>query len=70
MALDKKVYEAIYTAVNNNGQSEAVAKRMMNLLEESSENRDVLSNLEKIKPNLDTILDAIKASDEPDEDEE
>lgn len=57
MAIDVKVYEAVYMAVVNHNQPDKVAKRIMKLLEELS---DGISKHDEILVFLETILDAIE----------
>ncbi|MEQ9552163.1 MAG: hypothetical protein RIM23_21455 [Coleofasciculus sp. G3-WIS-01] len=57
MAIDVKVYEAVFAAVVNHNQPDKVAKRIMKLLEELS---DGISKPDDIVVFLETILDAIE----------
>jgi hypothetical protein len=70
MAIDKKIYEAVYEAVNNHNQPPKVAERMMIWLAHFSDGNASLSNPDDIKPCLETILDAIKVDGGQDEEEE
>jgi hypothetical protein len=60
MALDEKVKEAIFEAVSNNNQSENVAQKVINLLEELSNGTINLNNQDDIKTYFKVILEAIK----------
>ncbi|MBE9186971.1 hypothetical protein IQ270_20500 [Microcoleus sp. LEGE 07076] len=60
MAIDKKIYEAVYESVNKHDQPPKVAERMMLWLAHLSEGSATLSNPDDIKASLTTILDAIK----------
>jgi hypothetical protein len=60
MALDEKVKEAIFEAVSNNNQSESVAQKVINLLEELSNGTINLGNQSDIKDYLKVILEAIE----------
>jgi len=57
MAIDVKVYEAVYMAVVHHNQPDKVAKRIMKLLEELSDGR---SKNDDIGSFIETILDAIE----------
>ncbi|GAB4179072.1 MAG: hypothetical protein Fur006_12020 [Coleofasciculaceae cyanobacterium] len=70
MAIDIKVYEAVYAAVKNHNQPEKVAKRMMNWLEQLSDGTASLSNQDDLRVSLGTILDAIQSDEYENEDEE
>ena len=70
MVIDKKIYEAVYEAVNNHNQPPKVAERMMLWLAHLSEGSATLSNPDGIKACLETILDAIKVEGGLDEEEE
>ncbi len=70
MAIDQKIYEAVYEAVNNHNQPPKVADRMMRWLAHLSEGNASLSNPDDIKACLETILDAIKVEGGLDEEEE
>jgi hypothetical protein len=70
MAIDKKIYEAVYEAVNKHHQPPKVAERMMLWLAHLSEGSATLSNPDDIKALLETILDAIKVDGGQDEEEE
>lgn len=67
MAIDKKIYEAVYEAVKNYNQPEKLAKRMMNWLEQLSDGTASLSNQDDIRVSLETILDAIQSDEDKDE---
>ncbi len=60
MALDEKVKESVREAVSKNNQSESVARKIINLLEELSNGTVNLSNQDNIKDYLKFILEAIK----------
>ncbi|MEG4067485.1 hypothetical protein QUA42_09030 [Microcoleus sp. Pol11C2] len=70
MAIDKKIYEAVYEAVNNHNQPQKVAERMMLWLAHLSDGSATLSNPNDIKASLETILDALKVEGGQDEEEE
>jgi len=70
MAIDKKIYEAVYEAVNNHNQPPKVAERMMLWLAHLSEGSATLSNPDDIKVCMATILDAIKVDGGQEEEEE
>jgi hypothetical protein len=70
MAIDKKIYEAVYEAVKNHDQPPKVAERMMLWLAHFSDGNASLSNPDGIKACLETILDAIKVDGGQDEEEE
>jgi phage baseplate assembly protein W len=70
MAIDKKIYEAVYEAVNKHEQPPKVAERMMLWLSHLSEGSASLSNSDDIKASLATILDAIKVGGCQGEEEE
>jgi len=57
MAIDIKVYEAVYMAVVNHNQPDKVAKRIMKLLEELS---DGISKPDDIVVFMETIIDGIE----------
>ena len=60
MALDEKVKESVREAVSKNNQSESVARKIINLLEELSNGTVNLSNQDNIKDYLKFILEAIE----------
>ena len=60
MALDEKVKESVIEAVSQNNQSESVARKIINLLEELSDGIVNLSNQDNIKDYLKVILEAIE----------
>lgn len=60
MALDEKVKESIFEAVSKNNQSESVAQKIINLLEELSNGTADINNQEDIKTYLKVILQAIQ----------
>ena len=60
MALDEKVKESVREAVSKNNQSESVARKIINLLEELSNGTVNLSNQDNIKDYLKVILEAIE----------
>ena len=60
MALDEKVKESVMEAVSQNNQSESVAKKIINLLEELSNGTANLNNQDSIKDYLKVILEAIE----------
>lgn len=60
MALDEKVRESIIEAVSQNNQSEGVARKIINLLEELSNGTINLSNQDNIEDYLKIILEAIE----------
>jgi hypothetical protein len=70
MAIDKKIYEAIYEAVNKHHQPPKVGERMMLWLAHLSDGNASLSNPDDIKACVETILDAIKLEGGLDEEEE
>lgn len=70
MAIDKKIYEAVYEAVNKHHQPRKVAERMMLWLAHLSDGSASLSNPENIKASLKTILEAIEVDGGQDEEEE
>lgn len=70
MAIDKKINEAVYEAVNNHNQPPKVAERMRIWLAHFSEGTASLSNPDDIKACLETILDAIKLDGDQGEEEE
>lgn len=70
MAIDKKIYEAVYEAVNKHNQPPKVAERMMLWLSHLSEGSATLSSSDDIKASLSTILDAIKVDGDLGEEEE
>lgn len=59
MALDEKVKESVIEAVSQNNQSESVARKIINLLEELSNGTVNLNNQDSIKDYLKVILEAI-----------
>jgi hypothetical protein len=59
MALDEKVKESVMEAVYQNNQSESVARKIINLLEELSNGTVNLNNQDSIKDYLKVILEAI-----------
>ncbi|HAG80008.1 MAG TPA: hypothetical protein DCL61_02300 [Cyanobacteria bacterium UBA12227] len=69
MAIDPKVYEAVYTVVQNYNQPEKLAFKMMRWLEQVSENPATLSSPDDVKTWIDTIFDAVQTDDYQDEDE-
>jgi len=69
MAIDKKIYEAVYEAVNNHNQPPKVAERMMLWLAHLSEGSATLSNPDDIKASMKTILDAIVEGGQDEEEE-
>lgn len=60
MALDEKVKESVMEAVSQNNQSESVARKIINLLEELSNGTANLNNQDSIKDYLKVILEAIE----------
>lgn len=70
MAIDKKIYEAVYEAVNKHHQPPKVADKMMLWLAHLSEGSATLSNPDDIKVSLKTILDAIEVDGCQGEEEE
>ena len=60
MALDEKVKESVIEAVSQNNQSESLARKIINLLEELSNGTVNLSNQDNIKDYLKVILEAIE----------
>ncbi len=60
MALDEKVKEAIFEAVSKNNQSESIARKVINLMEELSNGTANLNNQDDIKTYLKVILEAIE----------
>lgn len=60
MALDEKVKESVMEAVSQNNQSESVARKIINLLEELSNGTANLNNPDSIKDYLKAILETIK----------
>ena len=60
MALDEKVKASVIKAVSQNNQSESVARKIINLLEELSNGTMNLSNQDDIKDYLKVILEAIE----------
>jgi len=69
MAIDKKIYEAVYEAVNKHHQPPKVAERMMLWLAHLSEGSATLSNPDDIKASMKTILDAIVEGGQDEEEE-
>jgi hypothetical protein len=59
MALDEKVKEAIFEAVHDKNQSEKVAQKIVNLLEELSNGTFNLNDKENIQTYVNLILDTI-----------
>ncbi|WP_319419606.1 CxC ATPase DNA modification system associated small protein [Pleurocapsa sp. FMAR1] len=59
MAIDIKVRESVLEAVHNSNQSDKVAQKIVNLLEELSNGTFDLNNREEIQIYLNTILEAI-----------
>lgn len=59
MAIDVKVRESVFEAVHDSNQSDKVAQKIVNLLEELSNGTFDLSNREEIQIYLNTILKAI-----------
>ncbi|WP_036478244.1 CxC ATPase DNA modification system associated small protein [Myxosarcina sp. GI1] len=59
MALDEKVKKSVMEAVSQNNQSESVARKIINLLEELSNGTVNLNNQDSIKDYLKVILEAI-----------
>lgn len=59
MALDEKVKKSVMEAVTQNNQSESVARKIINLLEELSNGTVNLNNQDSIKDYLKVILEAI-----------
>ena len=59
MAIDIKVRESVIEAVHNSNQSDKVAQKIVNLLEELSNGTFDLNNREEIQTYLNTILEAI-----------
>lgn len=59
MALDEQVKESVMEAVSQNNQSESVARKIINLLEELSNGTVNLNNQDSIKDYLKVILEAI-----------
>ena len=59
MAIDVKVRESVFEAVRDSNQSDKVAQKIVNLLEELSNGTFDLSNREEIQIYLNTILKAI-----------
>lgn len=70
MALDKKFYEAVYKAVGNYNQPETVARKMMNWLDQLSDETTSLSNPDDLRIYLKTILEAIQSDPNGNEEEE
>lgn len=60
MALDEKVKESVREAVSQDNQSDGVAKKIINLLEELSNGTVNLDNQDSIKDYLKVILEAIE----------
>ena len=60
MALDEKVKDSIFEAVSKNNQSESVAQKVINLLEELSNGTANLNNQDDIEEYLKVILEAIE----------
>ena len=60
MALDEKVKESVIEAVSKNNQSESVARKIINLLDELSNGTVNLSNQDNVKDYLKVILEAIE----------
>ena len=69
MAIDKKIYDAVYEAVNKHHQPPKVAERMMLWLAHFSDGNASLSNPDDIKACLETILDAIVEGGQDEEEE-
>ena len=59
MAIDIKVRESVFEEVHNSNQSDKVAQKIVNLLEELSNGTFDLNNREEIQTYLNTILEAI-----------
>ena len=59
MAIDIKVRESVFEAVHSSNQSDKVAQKIVNLLEELSNGTFNLNNREEIQTYLNTILEAI-----------
>ena len=59
MAIDIKVRESVFEAVRDSNQSDKVAQKIVNLLEELSNGTFDLNNREEIQIYLNTILEAI-----------
>lgn len=64
MAIDRKVYQAVYSAVANHDQPDKVAQRMIKWLEELSDGIASLSNSDDIKFSIETILEAIEINED------
>ena len=60
MALDEKVKESVIQAVSKNNQSNSVAKKIVNLLEEISNGTANLDNPDSIKEYLKVIVEAVE----------
>ena len=60
MALDEKVKDSIFEAVSKNNQSQSVAQKVINLLEELSNGTANLNNQDDITIYLKVILEAIE----------
>ena len=69
MAIDKKIYEAVYEVVNKHHQPPKVAERMMLWLAHFSDGNASLSNPDDMKACLATILDAIVEGGQDEEEE-
>lgn len=69
MAIDKKIYDAVYEAVNKHHQPPKVAERMMLWLAHFSDGNASLSNPDDMKACLATILDAIVEGGQDEEEE-
>ena len=59
MAIDVKVRESVFEAVRDSNQSDKVAQKIVNLLDELSDGAFDLNNREEIQIYLNTILKAI-----------
>lgn len=57
MSLDRKITEAIETAVAEEGQPDVVAKRLIAWLEEINSGNEDLSDGEQAKRHLDVLYD-------------
>jgi hypothetical protein len=60
MAFDEKVTESVMEVVSQNNQSESVARKIINLLEELSNGTVNLNNPDSMKDYLKVILEAIE----------
>lgn len=69
MSLDDKIHDAIYAATRKHNQSDTVANRLINWLEQLSDGRANLNNKDDVSNHIDVILQALNIEDNDNEDE-